>query len=213
MPLQFISEQPILFMAWLLAIVIALSVHEFSHAAIGSLLGDNTAKAAGRLTLNPLAHIDPIGFLMLILIGFGWGKPVPINPYNLKYPRWGSSFVAFAGPLSNLISVVVFGVILKALLEFGQLPAENLLMQFLVFLVIVNLLLFLFNLLPIPPLDGSKFLLSALAGPRFVKARFLLETRGPFLLLVMILLDSLFGINIFGRIFGGVIDSVFQFFA
>lgn len=206
MPLSLISDQPLLFVIWLLAILLSLSVHEFSHALIGTLLGDSTAKNAGRLTLNPLAHLDMVGFFMLVLVGFGWGKPVPFNAYNLKYPRWGPTLVALAGPASNLINVVFFGLVFKLLLITHFFPIDNLLLQFLSLLVIINLVLMLFNLIPIPPLDGSKVLLSILSAPKHQRTRFLLETRGPLILLGLIILDYLFGVNIFGRLFD---DAIF----
>ena len=108
MILGLLFSQPVLFIAWIAAILVALSVHEFSHALAGTVLGDNTAKNMGRLTLNPLAHLDMIGTLMLLIVGFGWGKPVPFNPFNLKYPKWGPAIVALAGPFANLICVVIF---------------------------------------------------------------------------------------------------------
>lgn len=212
MPINFLADRPILFLVWVFVILISLSIHEFSHAAFGAALGDGTARQSGRLTLNPLAHIDFLGFAMLLFIGFGWGKPVPMNPHNLKYPRWGPTFVALAGPFANLIAVLASGIILKVVLSAGHLPLDNLLVQFLGLLVLVNLILMLFNLIPIPPLDGSKVLLSLLAGPEHVRTRFLLETRGPLILLGLIILDNIFGFNIFGRLFSGVLAFVFRFF-
>src|SRR3989339_1829095 len=91
-----------------LAIIIVISLHEFSHALMGYLLGDKTAEHEGRLTLNPLAHLDPFGTVMLLLVGFGWGKPVPFNPYNLKFQKWGPAWIALAGPLSNFLSAIFF---------------------------------------------------------------------------------------------------------
>jgi len=193
------------------AILIALTFHEFSHALAAYFLGDQTAKRMGRLSLNPLVHLDPIGFLALVLIGFGWGKPVPFNPYNLRYPKWGSTMVAAAGPISNILMVAIFGTILKFVGPI--LPAGNLLIEFLVLLVELNLILCLFNLIPIPPLDGSKFLLSALAAPKYFKTRFFLETRGPLLLLGFILLDSLSGLNILSTIFTVAINFTLKVFA
>lgn len=212
MPIQMLGENPMFFLVWVLAILVGLSIHEFSHALAGHALGDSTAEQAGRLTLNPIAHIDPIGFLMLLFIGFGWGKPVPYNPHNLKYPRWGPMLVGIAGPIANLVGVVIAGIALKFVTDFGNLPPGNLLVPFLVFLVRINIVLMLFNLIPVPPLDGSRILLSILAAPKYARIRFLLETRGPILLIGLIILDSLFGLNIFGRLFQGVIGLVFRIF-
>lgn len=212
MPFVLFADQPAFFIIWILAILIGLSVHEFSHALAGATLGDDTAKHLGRLTLNPLKHVDLLGFLMLLLVGFGWGKPVPFNPYNLKYPKWGPALVGLAGPLANLIGLIFFGIILKFLIMFGNLAPDNLLALFLTLLVIINLVLMLFNLLPIPPLDGSKVLLSILASPKYARTRFLLETRGPLILLGLIILDRIIGVNIFGRLFGGIISAVYGLF-
>src|SRR3989344_9554154 len=97
MSLQTLNENPLYFLIWVLAIIIGLTTHEFAHAALAYSLGDDTAKRMGRLTLNPLVHIDWLGFLMLIFAGFGWAKPVMFNPHNLRYPKWGPIFVALAG--------------------------------------------------------------------------------------------------------------------
>jgi Zn-dependent protease len=211
MPIQLLSQNPLYFVVWVVAILIALTFHEFSHALVANFLGDQTAKRMGRLSLNPLVHLDPIGFLALVLIGFGWGKPVPYNPYNLRYPKWGSTMVAAAGPASNLLMIVVFGLVFKFVYPF--LPLDNLLVAFLELLIQLNLILCLFNLIPIPPLDGSKFLLSVLAAPEHYKTRFFLETRGPLLLLGFILLDSLSGLNILSTIFSFAANFTLRLFA
>jgi Zn-dependent protease len=210
MPIQLLAQNPLYFIVWVAAILVALTFHEFSHALAANFLGDQTAKRMGRLSLNPLVHLDPIGFLALVLIGFGWGKPVPYNPYNLRYPKWGSTMVAAAGPVSNIIMVVIFGLVLKFVGLF--LPEGNLLIEFLVLLIELNLILCLFNLIPVPPLDGSKFLLSALAAPKYYKTRFLLETRGPIILLGLILLDSLSGLNLLSGIFSLAVNFTLKFF-
>ncbi len=108
MILNLLFSQPMLFVAWLIAIIFALTIHEFAHAYAAEKQGDPTAKLMGRLSLNPLVHIDTVGFLMLILAGFGWGKPVPVNPFYLKNKKWGDAIVSFFGPLSNFISAFVF---------------------------------------------------------------------------------------------------------
>lgn len=194
-----LMQQPVLFIIWLLAFLLALSVHEFCHAAAGTWLGDPTARRMGRLTLNPAAHVDLIGLLAVIFIGFGWGKPVPFNPYNLKWPKWGPTLVAAAGPLSNLL-LAVLSVIL--LVNLGpRLGHENLLTAFLYLSARLNVALMVFNLIPLPPLDGSKALLAILSHPKYAAARIFVETQGPTLLLLLVFLDSFGGIGIFSGLF------------
>lgn len=208
--LSAIFSNPALFLLWFSAVAVTLSVHEFSHAATAVLLGDETPRRMGRLTLNPLAHADILGTLMMLFVGFGWAKPVPFNPYNLRFKKWGPSFVAFAGPFSNLLVVILAGIAHLFLRSF--LGPDNLLVYFLLFLATASVGLFLFNLIPIPPLDGSKFLLDALSDQKYAKFRYLLETRGPFLLLMIIILENFTGISILGGLFGPVIDFVLRIF-
>ncbi|MEK7116189.1 MAG: site-2 protease family protein [Patescibacteria group bacterium] len=192
-------QQPLLFVAWVIAFLIALSVHEFSHALVGNWLGDPTAKRMGRLTLNPAAHVDPIGLLAVIFIGFGWGKPVPFNPYNLTWPKWGPVAIASAGPLSNLI-LAAFSVILSVNLA-PLLGENNLLLTFLVISAQLNVALCVFNLIPLPPLDGSKALLAFLASPQYASARIFIERQGSMLLFLLILLDTVGKLGIFSSLF------------
>jgi Zn-dependent protease len=156
---------------------------------MASALGDDTAKNAGRLTLNPLAHLDLTGTLLLLTIGFGWGKPVPYNPYNLRYQKWGPVLVGAAGPASNVLLALLSGIALKILLATGT-SMDSTAILFLATLLSVNIMLFVFNLIPIPPLDGSKLLLAALDSPKYDRARYNLVTRGPIYLLLLILADS-----------------------
>lgn len=199
-----------MFLVWVVCVLAALSAHEFSHALAGTLLGDPTAKVSGRLTLNPLAHVDPLGFIALILVGFGWGKPVPFNPYNLKAKRWGGALVGMAGPASNILLVAVTVLVLKLLFAFSDLSVSNLLVQFLFLFLAINLVLFLFNLLPIPPLDGSKLLFTFLSAPKYAPVRYWLESRGYILLMALIIADSFLGLGIFSRLFGGVLNFVYK---
>lgn len=145
-------SQPIEIIAFLGAILIALSVHEAAHALVANLLGDDTARLSGRLTLNPLAHIDPIGAIAFLLVGFGWGKPVPVNPHRFKNPTTDHLLVALAGPFSNFLMAIVFGLALRFLNTALQPWASAIL----TLLVTINLILMAFNLIPVPPLDGSK---------------------------------------------------------
>ena len=150
--------------AYIVTLIISLTIHEFSHAWAGHALGDVTAKREGRLTLNPMAHIDPLFTLalplLLIIAGspvvFGAAKPVPFNPYAVRYGKWGAALVAVAGPASNLIMAVFVGLYVRFL------PLPAIANQFLSLFVVVYLGFFVFNMLPIPPLDGSRVLYAAM---------------------------------------------------
>lgn len=180
------------------AFLFALSIHEASHALAAFVLGDRTAYREKRLTLNPFSHIDWTGFLMLITLGFGWGKPVPFNPYNLRWQRVGPALIAAAGPVSNFlfgtVATLLYVVFLKSL------GPANLLTTFFGILAVMNMLLGLFNLIPLPPLDGSKALFAILAAPKYAHIRTFLETRGPMILLGLVMINLLLGINTFGWI-------------
>lgn len=201
-------SDPKIFLIVILAIIYALTIHEFSHALAAQYLGDDTPSRNGRLTLNPLAHMEFLGTLTLLLAGFGWGKPVPINTYNLKWQRWGHAFVALAGPVSNFVSVVLFLIISNILLNF--LPINNLIFIFLFYLILVNLVLGVFNLIPIPPLDGSKVLFAFLPD-RFDEFKRQFSVNGPWILIILIVLDNFMNINIFGHIFNFFINFISRF--
>jgi len=151
----------------ILILLFSVVIHEVSHGYAALALGDQTAKDEGRLSLNPIVHLDPIGSFLVPLVGFlsggiiiGWAKPVPFNPYNLRNQRWGEALVAVAGPLSNIMIAVVFSIIIK-LAESAGFATEPFLFAA-SYLVYINIILALFNLIPIPPLDGSKILFSVL---------------------------------------------------
>src|SRR4030042_3120538 len=213
MLISLLFQEPLIFIPLALALLIALTWHEFFHAAVAVWQGDNTAKFAGRLTLNPLAHLDLTGTLLLLFVGFGWGKPVPVNYYNLRNQKWGPALVSIAGPFANLLSVVVFALIFKLIAPVNLNPANpfavisysgNLLLLFLSFLVTYNLILMIFNLIPLPPLDGSKVLF-AILPPKYQHWQFYLEKNGPMILLILIIMDNFFGIGILSGFFNLII--------
>ncbi len=154
---------PIYFTGFMLGFVIGTTFHEFMHAYSALLLGDDTAKRQGRVTLNPAAHFDPLGFFMGVLLALGvgliaWGRPVPVNPYALRFGRRGMAIVAVAGPLSNL----VFASLLAIPYRFGSDLLPNEVYGVLGFMILVNIFLFAFNMIPIPPLDGFNILVGIL---------------------------------------------------
>ncbi|KKQ79241.1 MAG: Peptidase, partial [Parcubacteria group bacterium GW2011_GWC2_38_7] len=153
---------------------------------------------------NPMAHLSLLGSVFLLVVGFGWGKPVPFNPYNLKYKRFGSAIVALAGPASNLILAILFTIGLKVISTYNLLLPENLLVVFLYYSIILNVNLMLFNLLPLAPLDGSKVLFAIITDYKYAKIRQFLETQGPLVLIGLIFIDNFIGINIFGSVFSAV---------
>ncbi|OGY87729.1 MAG: hypothetical protein A2233_02170 [Candidatus Kerfeldbacteria bacterium RIFOXYA2_FULL_38_24] len=202
-------DNPLNFLLWILAIVLGLTIHEFSHALAGKLQGDHTAEIEGRLSLNPLAHIDWLGFALLVVAGFGWAKPTPFNPYNLKYKKYGSLLVALAGPVSNVIFVVFIGLILHFLYQInGQINIQNLMVMFFINLIQVNILLAVFNLIPIPPLDGSKILYTFIAQ-KYQEVIFALERYGTWLLLALVFFGGSFISKIFYFFYKITINLIF----
>lgn len=187
----------------LITLVIAFTLHEFAHAKTADVLGDNTPAMAGRLTLNPLAHLDPMGTLMLILAGFGWAKPVPVNPYAVRRKSSaGMMLVSLAGPLTNLVLAILAAVPLRlGLLSYnspgnGFLPSPG---QFLLEFIFINVALFLFNLIPLAPLDGEKvmeFFIPAQWHGTFDRIR----QYGPYLLLLVVFVGPRLGFDLFGII-------------
>jgi Zn-dependent protease len=144
-------------------ILLALTVHEYAHGWVAWLKGDNTAKSAGRLTFNPIAHLDIFGTLMLLFGPFGWAKPVPVNPYNLDNPRRDSVYVSLAGPAANIVLATLLGFAYRMLVSSGMArDMHPYLAAFFQLSVIINLGLSFFNLIPVPPLDGSKILMGLL---------------------------------------------------
>jgi len=189
--------QPGVLLGRLLILLIALPVHELAHALAAYRLGDMTARDFGRLSLNPLDHLDPIGALMIMLGGFGWAKPVPVNPYGLYRSRnstLGFALVALAGPVSNLFLAALFAVPFRLRLMPSGLPSQ-LLLEF----IFVNVALAVFNLIPIPPLDGSRVAVAVLPqqwGEYIMR----LEQYGIFIILGLFLLGGWTGFDVIGML-------------
>lgn len=184
---------------------VAFPIHEFAHALAAYRLGDNTAKLMGRLTLDPRAHFDQMGGILLAItviltsFGFGWAKPTPYNPRNLRGGRWGEAIVSAAGPISNLVLAIAGALPLRYIYATGM--DVGLLETFLLFFVTINLVLMVFNLIPIPPLDGSKVLF-AFMNPRTAwQVRPMLEQYGFFILIAAMFLPIFGGQTLIGVVF------------
>jgi len=198
-----------------ITLLAAFTFHEWAHAYVAYRFGDDTAKKQGRLTLNPLHHIDPFGTLMILIAGFGWARPVPVNRFNFKRPRIAGVLVSIAGPLSNLVLSVIGLIIYIAILHAGSDPANFL--RFLVLFINLNMVLFIFNLLPFPPLDGYRILEDL--APNHLRAKMTqYEQYGViiFLILVITPLDNYTIQPIFNTVlpwllnsFGNLIQNLF----
>lgn len=193
-PVQRASEDPVGFVAFIIAIVLGITVHEFMHAYTAHRLGDDTGRLLGRMSLNPMAHLDPFGTLLLVLAGFGYGKPVPFNESRLR-STMGVTFVALAGPLANLALAALCAIPLR----FGSASALGATyVAILEAVVLWNCVLAIFNLVPIPPLDGAN-VVYGLLPPRQQYSWRTYQQYGPFLLLfVLLLAPSLLSQLVFG---------------
>ena len=200
-------------------LLVAFPFHEFAHALAAWRLGDGTAKLFGRLTLNPIAHFDPIGGILLAVtvvasftsggfFAFGWAKPTPVNPSNLRNGRYGEAIVAFAGPASNLVLAAAGAIPLRYLNDHPELVADvGLLYLILQAFVVLNVILMLFNLVPIPPLDGSKVLFAFLPPRTAWQWRPILEQYGILILILVFFFPP--GASIGSRIISPLIDAIY----
>jgi Zn-dependent protease len=204
-PLFLLRDEPQLFAAFVIAVIIGITFHEFSHAAVASLQGDQTARSQGRLTLNPLSHLDPLGTIAIIVAGFGWGRPVPVTPSRLRNRRFGHVLVGLAGPAANFVLAVVSVVALRIAYPPADVTFDvDFTLRLLDTLVAVNVILGVFNLLPIPPLDGSTLLSILLPPSRQNIVRFL-EQYGIFLLLALLILAP----NLLTPIFRSITEAIY----
>ncbi|MFA6554380.1 MAG: site-2 protease family protein [Candidatus Paceibacterota bacterium] len=173
----------------IIILIFSIIIHEISHGFMADRLGDPTPRLQGRLTLNPLKHIDPVGSILFPLITslsgftFGWAKPVEYNPYNLKNKRQGEFLIAIAGPISNLLLALVFGTIIRFAISGATFSAPFI--EICSYIVIINLVLAIFNLIPLPPLDGSKLLFAWLPN-QYGQIRMMMETYAPIFVLIVV---------------------------
>jgi len=195
--INYLFTNPISFLVGATALLVAITIHEFSHAWMAERLGDPTARLQGRLNLNPFSHLDFMGTLFLLFFGFGWGKPVPFDPFNLKNPRKDAALISIAGPSSNLIMALLLSLLLKLLIFFKLEILFTIGSLFLIPLITVNVILGVFNLLPISPLDGFK-VIGGILSAKQAREWYQLERFGMIFLLLLIipiggssLLDSL----------------------
>jgi Zn-dependent protease len=200
--------------ARIIVLLTAFSVHEFAHAWSADQLGDDTPRMYGRLTLNPLAHLDPMGSLLLIVAGFGWAKPVPVNPYALeRRTPAGMMLVALAGPVSNLLMAIIaaipfkLGLISPNAINFGTILPT--LPQFLMEFIFINLILMLFNLIPVSPLDGEKILYYFLP-PNLAETFDRIRPYGPMIILILFIGGPYLGVDIIGFILGPPLRLLFN---
>jgi len=203
------------------SVLIAITVHEFCHAFIARILGDRTAQHLRRLTLNPFRHLDPLGAGMLLVVGFGWGRPVPVNVRNLRVGKIGITLVALGGPISNVLLAFILAMLIRLDLLSWSSPyyltpsslmsgsLKDTLSQFVSMTIHFNLLLGLFNLIPIPPLDGSK-MVEGLTPSKYYFLYQRLESYGPIVLVCIIGLDITFNTGLLWRIIGYPLESLTQ---
>lgn len=189
---------PLSLLIGFISLVIAITVHEFAHALVADRLGDPTPKLQGRLTLNPLSHLDPIGTIMILLVSFGWGKPVQFDPFNLKNPRRDAALISIAGPISNLILATLLSVVIRFVP-----PVAG---QFLLPVIYLNVLLAVFNLLPIHPLDGFK-IVGGLLSENQSREWYSLEKYG-FIFLILLLLVPIGGNSLLFSLLGPVVNFI-----
>ena len=204
-PLLLLRDEPQVFVAFVIAVIVAITFHEFSHAAVATMQGDQTARSQGRLTLNPISHLDPLGSIALVLAGFGWGRPVPFSPTQLRNRRFGAALVGLAGPAANFLlaiaAVIALRIIYPSAVTAFDVDFSVILLDM---LVTLNVVLGVFNLLPIPPLDGSR-LLAILLPPSRQNIVYFLDQYGIFLLLGILILAP----NLLTPIFRAITEALY----
>lgn len=206
-----ISLDPAVQVVLIPVIIFALSFHEFAHGWVAYRHGDLTAKMSGRLTLNPMAHLDLFGTLALYFMGFGWAKPVPVNPRNLGNPKRDLMWISLAGPLSNFLLAFISGILLSVLLRTGIIGGNSTLTIVLIMSLQINLVLAIFNFIPIAPLDGSK-ILAGLLPYKYHNQLAKLEYYGPRVLIGLILISMFTRFNIFSIVISPIMTIFLKLF-
>ncbi len=184
MLLSLLFLNPTIFIILSGSLLISITIHEFAHAWLADRLGDPTARYQGRVTLDPRSHLDPLGTIAILVIGFGWGKPVPFDPYNLKNPVRDAALIALAGPASNIILAFVISILFGAANSLLTLPDLSLIVVQTV--VFINVMLAIFNLMPVYPLDGSKIALALLPRQLAAEFEFFMQRYGTLVLIALI---------------------------
>ena len=192
-------------------ILVALTFHEYAHGYVALRFGDPTAKMAGRLTLNPLSHLDPIGTIMLFVVHFGWAKPVPVDPRYFRNPKQDMLWVALAGPGANMVLALISGILLSILGRGSLFGSHNMLLIMLQYSLFINLALAVFNMLPIPPLDGSK-VLRGLLPYKYQHIADQMEMYGPWALMGLIMMGMMTGRSIFWSFIGPFVKFFSELF-
>jgi len=180
----YLFSNPLMFVFYLIDLILAITIHEFSHALVADFLGDPTPRLQKRLTLNPKAHLDPFGLLFLLFFGFGWGRPVEFDPFNLKNPRRDAAIISLAGPISNLILALIISLLLKLFIFFKIKILYTIGNLFFVPVIYLNVVLAVFNFLPVHPLDGFK-IVGGILPEKQAKEWYELEKYGLIFLLMM----------------------------
>jgi Zn-dependent protease len=196
-------SSPITFIASSIGLLVAITIHEFAHAFTADRLGDPTPRSQDRITLNPLAHLDPTGTIMLLLFGFGWGKPVNFDPFNLENPKRDTTLISLAGPASNLLLAFLLGILTRVL-------GPSLLTSLLYPLIYINIVLAIFNLVPIRPLDGEKILSGLLPRNLSFEFQSVMQRYGTLILIFLVL--PVFGSSPIISLISPVITTLFSLF-
>lgn len=208
MLLSLLTTNPLLFLITVGALLLSLAVHEFAHAITADKLGDPTPRYQGRVTLNPLSHLDPVGTIMLLVVGFGWGKPVMFDPYNLKKPVRDTAIIALAGPTSNLLICVVFAILWR--LGGSALLTAPALALLIASVISLNVMLAVFNMVPVFPLDGEKVLTALLPKQLSLEFHSFMSRYGMMVLLFLLIPWG--GVSPISRLISPIISTLTQFF-